>query len=134
MRQVIVAKMSSLNGYYAGLGGNVTALPMDASFDDYNRAGLQPQLAKSSRGEFQGIHYVQEDSPAEIGMALREFITTPSKGGDARLTSARSSCQDVRKLLLGHRRDQAATTSPASARSGLCCITPSLKWSLARTA
>ena len=79
--------MSSLNGYYEGLGGNVTALPMDASFDDYNREGLQPQLAKSSE-----------------------------------------------KLLPGHRRDQAATTSSASVRSGLCCITPSLKWALARTA
>lgn len=41
--------MSSLSGYYEGLGGNVTALPMDASFDDYNREGLQPQLAKSSK-------------------------------------------------------------------------------------
>ncbi len=38
---------------------------------------------------WQGIHYVQEDSPAKIGMAVPEFITALPKDGDARLTSAR---------------------------------------------
>jgi len=74
-----------------GPGGNVTALPMDPLFDGYNLEGLLPHLAKSAEVMLEGIHYVQEDSPAKIGMALRELITALPKDGDARLTSARPS-------------------------------------------
>lgn len=36
-----------------------------------------------------GIHYVQEDWPAKIGMALSELSAALQEYGDARLTSAR---------------------------------------------
>lgn len=36
MRKVIVSTIVSLDGYVAGPGGNVTALPMDAFFDEHN--------------------------------------------------------------------------------------------------
>ena len=41
MRKLIVANIVSLDGYYEGPGGNVMALPMDASFDAYNLERLQ---------------------------------------------------------------------------------------------
>lgn len=36
MRKVIVCNIMSLDGYYAGPGGDVMALPMDAAFDAHN--------------------------------------------------------------------------------------------------
>jgi dihydrofolate reductase len=36
MRKLIVANIISLDGYVAGPGGNVMALPMDGFFDEYN--------------------------------------------------------------------------------------------------
>ncbi|MEV4622203.1 dihydrofolate reductase family protein [Asanoa sp. NPDC049573] len=36
MRKIIVSNIVSLDGYSAGAGGNVMALPMDAAFDAYN--------------------------------------------------------------------------------------------------
>ena len=41
MRKLIVANIVSLDGYFEGPGGNVMALPMDASFDAYNLERLQ---------------------------------------------------------------------------------------------
>jgi dihydrofolate reductase len=40
MRKLIVTNIVSLDGYYEGPGGNVMALPMDASFDSYNAERL----------------------------------------------------------------------------------------------
>ncbi|MEV0720574.1 dihydrofolate reductase family protein [Asanoa sp. NPDC050611] len=36
MRKIIVSNIVSLDGYSAGTGGDVMALPMDAAFDAYN--------------------------------------------------------------------------------------------------
>ena len=36
MRKLIVANIMSLDGYVAGPGGNVMALPMDDFFDEHN--------------------------------------------------------------------------------------------------
>src|SRR3712207_2441132 len=36
MRKVVVSSIVSLDGYVAGPGGNVMALPMDAFFDEHN--------------------------------------------------------------------------------------------------
>ncbi len=36
MRKVIVSNLISLDGYAAGPGGDVMALPFDATFSDYN--------------------------------------------------------------------------------------------------
>ncbi|WP_433520616.1 dihydrofolate reductase family protein [Nocardia pseudovaccinii] len=36
MRKIVVTNIMSIDGYYEGPGGNVMALPMDASFDRYN--------------------------------------------------------------------------------------------------
>ena len=36
MRKVIVANFISLDGYVAGVGNDVMALPFDSTFDDYN--------------------------------------------------------------------------------------------------
>lgn len=41
MRKLIVTNIMSLDGYYEGPGGNVMALPMDASFDAYNLERLR---------------------------------------------------------------------------------------------
>jgi hypothetical protein len=39
MRQLIVANIMSLDGYFEGPGGNVMALPMDDFFDEHNLGG-----------------------------------------------------------------------------------------------
>jgi dihydrofolate reductase len=36
MRKLVIANIISLDGYVAGAGGNVMALPMDGFFDEYN--------------------------------------------------------------------------------------------------
>ncbi|HEV7708499.1 MAG TPA: dihydrofolate reductase family protein [Asanoa sp.] len=41
MRKIIVSNIVSLDGYCAGPGGNVMALPMDAAFDAYNAERLR---------------------------------------------------------------------------------------------
>jgi dihydrofolate reductase len=41
MRTLIVSNIISIDGYYEGPGGNVMALPMDASFNAYNAERLR---------------------------------------------------------------------------------------------
>jgi dihydrofolate reductase len=41
MRKIIVSNIVSLDGYSAGPGGNVMALPMDEAFDAYNAERLR---------------------------------------------------------------------------------------------
>lgn len=41
MRKLIVCNIVSLDGYYAGPGNNVMALPFDEAFDDYNAERLR---------------------------------------------------------------------------------------------
>lgn len=47
--RMVVANISSLNGYYEGPGRNVTTLPMGSLVRRLHLEGLLPQLAKSSR-------------------------------------------------------------------------------------
>jgi dihydrofolate reductase len=41
MRKLIVCNIVSLDGFYSGPGGDVMALPFDATFDDYNAERLR---------------------------------------------------------------------------------------------
>src|ERR671916_561084 len=41
MRKLIVANIVSLDGYYAGPGGDSSVLPMDEAFDAYNAERLR---------------------------------------------------------------------------------------------
>lgn len=41
MRNLVVANMASLDGFYAGLGGDVMALPFDRGFSAYNLERLR---------------------------------------------------------------------------------------------
>lgn len=88
--RMVVANISSLNGYYEGPGRNVTTLPMGSP-----RSTVTPGRTSAAAGQIKqkvtlkGIHYVQEDWPAKIGMALSELSAALQEYGDARLTSAR---------------------------------------------
>jgi dihydrofolate reductase len=41
MRKLIVCNIISLDGFYSGPGGNVTVMPFDAGFSDYNAERLR---------------------------------------------------------------------------------------------
>jgi hypothetical protein len=41
MRKLVVVNIMSLDGYVAGPGGNVMALPMDGFFDEHNLERLR---------------------------------------------------------------------------------------------
>lgn len=67
MRQLIVANIISLDGYYEGPNGNVMALPMDDSFDAYNLERLQSAdtllLGATSYSLFKGFWPPMKHNP-----------------------------------------------------------------------
>lgn len=67
MRKVIVCNIMSLDGYYAGPGDNVMALPMDPSFDAYNAERLRAAdtllLGRNSYEGFKGFWPSVADDP-----------------------------------------------------------------------
>jgi hypothetical protein len=45
------------------------------------RASLLPNVAEPAGNHRQGRHFLQEDSPDEIGAALKEFVTRVRREG-----------------------------------------------------
>ena len=76
MRKLIVSNIMSLDGYVAGPGGNAMALPMDASFDEFNLQELKAAdvvlLGGVSYGMFSGFWPGVADDPA-ASPTNREF-------------------------------------------------------------
>lgn len=71
MRPVIVSNIVSLDGFYEGPGGDVTALNMDAAFDAYNleriRAAGTVLLGRTSFDGFSSYWPGIADAPADPG-------------------------------------------------------------------
>src|SRR6187551_2185764 len=67
MRKLIVTNIVSLDGFFEGPGGNVLALPMDATFDDYNRDRLRAAdillLGRRTFEMFQGFWPNMAENP-----------------------------------------------------------------------
>lgn len=67
MRKLIVTNIVSLDGYYAGPGGNVMVLPMDHSFDAYNAERLRAAdillLGRNTYDGFRGFWPQMADNP-----------------------------------------------------------------------
>lgn len=76
MRKLIVSNIMSLDGYVAGPGGNAMALPMDASFDEFNLEELKAAdvvlLGGVSYGMFSGFWPGVADDPSSSA-TNREF-------------------------------------------------------------
>ena len=68
MRKLIVTNIVSLDGYVDGPGGNVMALPMDASFDAYNAERLRAAgtllLGRRTYDMFRGFWPAVDGDPA----------------------------------------------------------------------
>lgn len=67
MRKLIVANISSVDGYYEGPGRNVMALPMDHSFDAYNAERLRSAgtllLGRNTYEQLKGYWPERADDP-----------------------------------------------------------------------
>jgi dihydrofolate reductase len=76
MRNLIVANIMSLDGFYEGPHRNVMALPMDAAFDAYNaerlRAAHTLLLGRKTFDMFQGFWPAMADNP-QASAANREI-------------------------------------------------------------
>jgi dihydrofolate reductase len=76
MRKLIVTNIVSLDGFIAGPGGNVLALPMDGRFDGYNRDRLTTAdvllLGRRTFEMFQGFWPRMADNP-EAPPVIREI-------------------------------------------------------------
>jgi len=68
MRKLIVCNIMSLDGYYAGPGGNVMVLPLDQAFDAYNAERLRAAdtllLGRNSYDGFKGFWPSVADDPS----------------------------------------------------------------------
>lgn len=67
MRKLIVTNIVSVDGFFEGPGGNVLALPMDATFDNYNRDRLRAAdillLGRRTFEMFQGFWPGMAENP-----------------------------------------------------------------------
>ena len=67
MRKLIVTNIVSVDGFFEGPGGNVLALPMDSTFDNYNRGRLRAAefllLGRRTFEMFQGFWPAMADHP-----------------------------------------------------------------------
>jgi len=67
MRKLIVTNIVSVDGFFEGPGGNVLALPMDSTFDNYNRDRLRAAeillLGRRTFEMFQGFWPGMADHP-----------------------------------------------------------------------
>src|SRR4051812_42403620 len=67
MRKLIVTNIISIDGFFEGPDGNVLALPMDATFDNYNRDRLRAAdillLGRRTFEMFQGFWPSMADHP-----------------------------------------------------------------------
>ncbi|HEU4540953.1 MAG TPA: dihydrofolate reductase family protein [Jiangellaceae bacterium] len=67
MRKLIVCNIMSLDGYYAGPGGDVMAMPFDMGFDEYNAERLRSAstllLGRTSFEGFKGYWPSIADNP-----------------------------------------------------------------------
>ena len=92
MRKIIVSNIVSLDGFAAGPGNDVMALPMDDAFDAYNAERLRAAdtllLGRTSYEGFRAFWPGVADDPAGAAAALGvpvEFIDTPHKPEISRL-------------------------------------------------
>jgi dihydrofolate reductase len=76
MRRLVVVSMVSLDGYYTGVGNDVSVMPYDVAFERYNierlRAADTVLLGGTSYREFSGFWPPLADSP-EASPTAREF-------------------------------------------------------------
>lgn len=83
MRKLIVSNIVSLDGYCAGPGGDVMALPMDDSFDTYNVERLQAAdtllLGRKTYELFKGF-WPQMDLPRTDVIASSRGLTPEARG------------------------------------------------------
>lgn len=67
MRKIIVANIVSLDGYFAGPGGDVMAMPFDAGFSEYNAERLRAAdtllLGRTTYDGFKGYWPAVADDP-----------------------------------------------------------------------
>jgi dihydrofolate reductase len=95
MRKLIVSNIISLDGFYEGPGGEITALPMDDSFDAYNVERLIAAdallLGRKSyemlRGFWPSVVDHPDASPAErevsrLENAIEKFVVSNSLATD----------------------------------------------------
>ncbi len=95
MRKLIVTNIVSLDGYYAGPGENVMALPMDNSFDEYNAERLATAdtllLGGTSYEMFKGFWPQMVDNPeatpahrqiSRLENAIDKFVVSDSLTAD----------------------------------------------------
>jgi dihydrofolate reductase len=95
MRKLIVTNIVSIDGFSAGPGGDVMALPMDDAFDAYNAERLRAaDVLLTGRRTYQGFKgfwpAVAEDPAAaaeRLGVPV-EHIDTPANREIARLENA----------------------------------------------
>ena len=95
MRKIIISNIVSLDGFVAGPGGNVMALPMDDAFDAYNverlRAADALLLGRTSYDMFKSFWPGVADEPAgaaaKLGVPV-EYIDTPQNREISRLENA----------------------------------------------
>lgn len=95
MRKLIITNIVSLDGFSAGPGGNVMALPMDHGFDSYNLERLQEAdtllLGRNTYEGFKGFWPGVADDPAgaaeQLGIPV-EYLDTPANREISRLENA----------------------------------------------
>jgi dihydrofolate reductase len=95
MRKLIISNIVSLDGFVAGPGGDVMALPMDDAFDVYNAERLQAAgtllLGASTYRGFKGFWPGVAEDPASAAAALGvpvEHLDTPANREISRLNNA----------------------------------------------
>lgn len=95
MRRIIISNIVSLDGFVAGPGNDVMALPMDDAFDAYNAERLRAAdtllLGRTSYEGFKAFWPGVADDPAgaaaQLGVPV-EYIDTPHNREISRLENA----------------------------------------------
>jgi dihydrofolate reductase len=95
MRKLIISNIVSLDGFVAGPGNDVMALPMDDAFDSYNAERLRAAdtllLGRASYEMFKAFWPGVADDPAGAAARLGvpvEYIDTPQNREISRLENA----------------------------------------------
>lgn len=108
MRKLIVTNIVSVDGFFEGPGGNVLALPMDATFDNYNRDRLRAAdillLGRRTFEMFQGFWPAMAQNPqatdthreiSRLNGAITKRVVSDSLSGAESLSGAWASTTTV---------------------------------------
>jgi len=115
MRKLIVTNIVSVDGFFEGPGGNVLALPMDATFDNYNRDRLRAAdtllLGRRTYELFQGFWPGMADNPqataahreiSRLNGAMPKLVVSSTLSGSERPNGAWASTTTVVPRAAAH--------------------------------